>query len=98
MWFAALSPDYARPWFLPLIARLLQNDRPTLALMAGNPFPDHPPVWIRARLYQYRFTTAAERRESGNWWSRTLAGEFMQPISLGTPGLIEGLEAQGWVR
>jgi hypothetical protein len=98
MWFAALSRDYADPWIVPLVARLLQNDRPTLGLMSGNPFPDRPPVYIRARLYQYWFTTAEERRQRGNWWRRTLADEYLRPISLGTPGLIQSLEAQGWVR
>jgi hypothetical protein len=97
MWFAALSKAYADPWFLPLTARLLQNDRATLGLMAGNPFADRAPVWIRARVYQYRFTTAAERKQNGNWWSRTLRGEYMPPISLRTQGLVEGLQAQGWV-
>ncbi|HEY4100472.1 MAG TPA: lipase maturation factor family protein [Gemmatimonadales bacterium] len=98
MWFAALSPAYADSWFLPLVARLLQNDKPTLSLLAGNPFPDRPPVWIRAELYNYQFTTAAERKATGNWWNRALVGDYLRPISLQTPGLIGGLEAQGWVR
>jgi hypothetical protein len=98
MWFAGLSPDYASPWFVPLVARLLQNDKPTLSLMSGNPFPDRAPVWIRAELYDYKFTTPAQRRATGDWWTRTLEGDYMRPISLGTPGLIAGLEAQGWVR
>jgi hypothetical protein len=97
MWFAALSPDYADPWFIPLVARLLQNDGPTLSLMAGNPFPGRPPVWIRARLYEYRFTTPEERRATGDWWQRSLASEYMQPVSLTTPGLAARLQAQGWV-
>ncbi len=98
MWFAALSPSYADPWFAPLVARLLQNDRPTLSLMSGDPFPDHPPQWIRAELYLYRFTTPDERRSTGQWWMRRLSGEYMPPVSLATPGLLPGLEAQGWVR
>jgi hypothetical protein len=83
---------------LPLVARLLQNDGPTLGLLAGNPFSVRAPRWIRARLYEYRFTTAAEHRQTGHWWSRSLASEFMKPISLQTPGLLDGLAAQGWVK
>ncbi len=30
---------------------------------------------------RYRFTTPAERRETGAWWHRTLEGEFMPPVS-----------------
>ena len=96
MWFAALSPAYADPWFGPLVARLLQNDRPTLSLMAGDPFPDRPPVWIRAQLFLYRFATPEERHQTGHWWVRTPEGEYMRPVSLGTPGLIAGLQARGW--
>ena len=98
MWFAALSQSFASPWFAPLAARLLQNDRATLSLMSRNPFPDAPPRWVRARLYQYWFTSSEERRKTGNRWRRELVGEYMRPISLATPGLIESLEAQGWVR
>lgn len=97
MWFAGISSDYADPWFLPLVARLLQNDKPTLSLIAGNPFPDRAPKWVRARLYDYRFTTPAERKASGNWWSRTLSGEYLAPLSLATPGFVQRLQAQGWV-
>ncbi|MGH9614944.1 MAG: lipase maturation factor family protein, partial [Bryobacteraceae bacterium] len=98
MWFAALSKDYADPWMLPLVGRLLQNDKPTLGLMDGNPFPDRPPAFVRARLYQYWFTTPAERKQTGNWWRRQLADEYLPPISLRMPGFQEALQAQGWVR
>src|SRR5947209_6054866 len=61
MWFAALSPQYAYSWFRPFILRLLRNDPPTLRLLRRNPFPDAPPRYVRAQLYRYRFTTAAEQ-------------------------------------
>ena len=98
MWFIPLNPGYAGTWYPAFVARLLENDARTLSLMAGNPFPDKPQVWIRANMYDYRFTTAAERKATGNYWVRTAMGEFMRPVSLETPGLIAGLEAQGWVR
>ena len=37
---------------------------------------------IRARLYRYRFATAKERRETGQWWIRSLAGEYLPSVSL----------------
>ena len=82
MWFAALSPGYARDWWPTFMTRLLENDRATLRLLRGSPFPDGPPDRVRARLYRYRFTTPAERRVSGAWWHRELVGEFMRPMSL----------------
>jgi hypothetical protein len=84
MWFAALSPSYAQPWFPRFAARLLRNDRDTLRLLRHNPFPGGPPTAVRARLYRYRFTTWAERRATGAWWHRELAGEFMAPVTLAT--------------
>jgi len=82
MWFAALSPAYLQRWFAPLLLRLLQNDRSTLALLRSNPFPDTPPRFVRAQLYRYRFTTRRERRQTGAWWVRYPMGEYVQPVSL----------------
>jgi hypothetical protein len=82
MWFAALSPAYARSWFLPFVERLLEGDRDTLRLLHRNPFPDRPPVHVRARLYRYRFTTGRERRDTGAWWHRTYVREFLAPTRL----------------
>jgi hypothetical protein len=82
MWFLPLSSRYGERWFLPFLVKLLEGDRPTLALLRGNPFPDAPPRYVRARLYRYRFTTWRERRETGAWWARTLVGEYVQPIGL----------------
>ncbi|MFJ9575728.1 lipase maturation factor family protein [Streptomyces sp. NPDC101191] len=85
MWFAALSPGYARDWFSPFVERLLAGDRDTLRLLRHNPFPDAPPTHVRARLYRYRFTTWRELRETGAWWHRTLRREFMPPVRLREP-------------
>ncbi|MFG3344156.1 lipase maturation factor family protein [Streptomyces sp. NPDC048018] len=85
MWFAALSPGYARDWFGPFVERLLAGDRDTLRLLRHNPFPDAPPTHVRARLYRYRFTTWRELRETGAWWHRTLRREFMPPVRLRGP-------------
>jgi len=82
MWFLPLSSRYGERWFVPFLVKLLEGDRPTLALLRSNPFPDHPPRFVRARLYRYRFTTARERRDTGAWWSRTLIGEYTPPVTL----------------
>jgi hypothetical protein len=82
MWFAAISPHYAYPWLRPFMLRLLQNDPATLRLLRHNPFPGSPPRYVRARLYRYRFTTAAELRRDHAWWHRTLEGSYLRPISL----------------
>ncbi|MFF7847852.1 lipase maturation factor family protein [Streptomyces sp. NPDC007910] len=85
MWFAALSPGYARTWFGPFVERLLDGDRDTLRLLAHNPFPDAPPVHVRARLYRYRYTTWRELRATGAWWHRTPLREYLPPTRLRKP-------------
>ncbi|MFJ9691125.1 lipase maturation factor family protein [Kitasatospora sp. NPDC101183] len=82
MWFAGISPAYARPWFLPFVARLLTGDRATLRLLRHNPFPDAPPTHIRATLHLYRFTGWRELRETGAWWHRTALHEYLAPVDL----------------
>jgi hypothetical protein len=82
MWFAAFSSPAYHDWFVPFMVRLLENDRPILALLARNPFPDVAPRAVRAQLYLYRFTTPAERRETGAWWHRDHVREYAPAISL----------------
>jgi hypothetical protein len=82
MWFVGISPSYAAGWFEPFVVKLLENDTPTLKLLRHNPFPDVPPTFIRARTYRYRFTSRRERRDTGAWWARTPAGEFLPPVRL----------------
>ncbi|WP_093803133.1 lipase maturation factor family protein [Streptomyces sp. Wb2n-11] len=82
MWFAALSPAYARAWFDPFVERLLTGDPATLRLLRVNPFPDAPPIHVRARVYRYRFTTWRELRATHAWWHRTLVRDFRPPTAL----------------
>lgn len=82
MWFAALSPGYARDWFGPFVERLLAGDRDTLRLLRHNPFPEAPPTHVRARLYRYRYTTWRELRTTGAWWHRRLLREYLPPVRL----------------
>ena len=81
MWFAALGSAEEQPWFLGLVLRLLEGSPPVLRLLETNPFPDSPPRWIRAVLYDYRFTDAGERRFSGNWWRRRETGTYLPPVT-----------------
>ncbi len=86
MWFAGISPAYARSWFLPFVVKLLENDRATLRLLRRNPFPDAPPAHVRALLYRYRFTDLRRLRETGAWWERSLVREYLPPVSRRTAG------------
>ena len=82
MWFAALGDYRQNPWFVNFCLRLLQGSPEVLALLENNPFPQHPPRYLRARLYDYRFTSFAERRATGAWWKRERMGDYLPPVSL----------------
>jgi hypothetical protein len=82
MWFAALGSYRDKIWFESFVKRLLQNTPEVTSLFAQNPFPHDPPRFIRARLYEYRFTTAGEHRATGAWWKREEAGDYLRAVSL----------------
>jgi len=82
MWFAALGNYQQNSWFGNFCERLLQGSPDALALLEKNPFPKHPPRFIRAEFYKYEFTTFAERRAIGAWWKRELVGEYLPPVSI----------------
>ncbi len=80
MWFAALSTPRYNPWFFRFELRLLQNSPPVLALLRHNPFPNAPPKYVRAMLYEYHFTDLAERRATGGNW---VAAKASRPLHAG---------------
>jgi lipase maturation factor 1 len=86
LWFASLGawPEY------PIVPRteeaLIDNDADVLGLFAGNPFASAPPKYVRAVLWQYWFTSMAEKRASGNWWRRQLMGTYAPTIAKAANG------------
>lgn len=82
MWFAALSSPMYQEWFVPLLGKLLEADRPTLRLLRRDPFEGRRPRFVRALLYDYQFTVPAERRATGAWWKRELVGDYVRPVAL----------------
>lgn len=85
LWFVPLSRRYASPWLPRLLRRLLEADRPTLRLLAHDPFDGRRPEAVRVVLYRYRFTTWAELRATGDCWHREVVGEHVAaPVSLAT--------------
>jgi hypothetical protein len=82
LWFAALGSYRENPWFIELLRRLLEGSPPVLALFAENPFPSHPPRYVRASLYDYRFTDRQMRAVTGDWWRRTPRGLYSPVMAL----------------
>ena len=82
MWFAALGSCQQNPWFVHLCARLLEGSPAVLRLLKANPFPNAPPHYVRAVLYDYHFSDPAERKATGAWWRRTQQGIYCPTLSL----------------
>jgi len=82
MWFAALSDYRSAPWFVNFMVRLLQGSPEVLGLLGKNPFPNAPPKYVRAELFDYTFTNLAELRATGDWWARKPEGQYFPQISL----------------
>lgn len=68
-WFLPFDsiPDQ---WFELFLDHLLKGTPEVLKLLRVNPFPDRPPLYVRAIKYEYRFSTMAEKRQTGDWWVR----------------------------
>ena len=82
MWFLSISPAYAQPWFIRLCHALLTNEPSIIRLLRTNPFPDTPPVHVRATLYRYRYSTAQQLKSQHIWWQRERISEYLAPLSV----------------
>ena len=83
MWFAALGTYRQNPWFISFAERLLQGSPDVLQLLDHNPFPEKPPRFVRAELYEYSFTDFSAKRADGTWWESEYLGPYLPPVSLG---------------
>jgi hypothetical protein len=92
MWFLAMPGAGMDPWFVHLVAKLLEGDAGARALLAPGPFETTPPRAIRARLYAYHFTDWGEP----GWWRRRLVGEYLPPLTRDDPRLVGYLAREGW--
>jgi hypothetical protein len=81
LWFASLG-DWRQDEIVPLTEEhLLVNDKDVLALFKSNPFPQAPPRFVRAVLWQYWFTSLDEKRATGNWWRRQYLGMYAPQLT-----------------
>jgi Lipase maturation factor len=93
IWFAAMASPEEYPWTLHFVWKLLHNDPATLSLLAGNPFPNAPPQYIRARLYRYRFAPPGD----STWWKREPIGEWLPALSPDDKQFRRILSAMDWI-
>ncbi len=81
MWFAALEDPRHLPWFWHFFQRLLENEPTVTALLEKNPFPDKPPLYVRAEFYEYTYA-GNEEKAKGIWWDRRLLGLYFPVVHL----------------
>jgi len=80
LWFASLG-QWQQNAIIPMAEeRLLENDRDVLGLFAEDPFPNAPPKYVRAVLWQYWFSTPREKRGQHIWWRRTYLGTYAPTV------------------
>ena len=81
LWFASLG-DWQQNDFVTLTEeKLLANSPAVLSLFKSNPFPNNPPRYMRAVLWEYWFTSMNEKRRTGNWWRREYLGLYAPEIA-----------------
>ncbi len=78
-----LAESNVDPWFISFMLRLLQGSPEVLALLDKNPFPNAPPRYVRAELYDYRLTDVATLNATGAWWQRETRGLYFPTMTLG---------------
>jgi hypothetical protein len=76
LWFASLGSWRENLFVVSTEERLLAGSKDVLALFDGNPFPNAPPKEVRAVLWQYWFTSMAEKGATGMWWRREYIGVY----------------------
>lgn len=92
LWFASLG-DWQQYQFVALTEEhLLVNGPAVLSLFKSNPFPQTPPRYVRAVLWQYWFTTMTEKRQTGNWWRRQFIGLYAPELMITPDGRFAVLE------
>ena len=88
LWFASLSYWRENPFVIRTEQTLLENDADVLALFRSNPFPQAPPMKVRAVLWQYWFTDLATKRSTGDWWRREDKGLYAPALERNADGKI----------
>jgi hypothetical protein len=61
---------------------LLEARPSVLALLAPDPSRHHPPRYVRAQLYDYRFADPSTHAQTGHWWMRRPVGIYFPQVCL----------------
>ncbi|XP_059622861.1 lipase maturation factor 2-like [Phlebotomus argentipes] len=80
------------PWLPALALRLLSNEASVMNLLSGRSHLRQSPKFVRGVLYEYHYTSWAERNNLA-YWTRRRVREFLPPLALDHAPLQEQLKA-----
>jgi len=81
MWFVPQQSQRSFFWFNALLYRLHRNEPDVTRLLKHNPFANsQAPRFLRVLAYDFRFSSAAQRRETGTVWQTRYLGQFPQVV------------------
>ena len=91
LWFASLG-DWRENEIVPLTEErlLLENDADVLALFRSNPFPQSPPRYVRAVLWQYWFTSWKKNAAPATGGVASSSACMRRRLTVTTDGRIRG--------
>lgn len=81
-WFLPFNYFEENIWFHLFLGKLLAGEKEVINLIRHNPFPEEPPKYIRAVVYDYVYTDFKTLWQTGNWWKRTYLGTYSPTLEL----------------
>lgn len=85
MWFLPFDDFESENWFHQFMYHLLKGTPAVVKLIRDNPFAESPPRYIRAVMYDYKFSSRKQKKELGWWWQREFVGLYSPVMSLKYP-------------
>jgi len=83
LWFCQFTHfnSFLPGWFDIFLMKILEGSPQVMELIAKNPFPEKPPRFLRAVMYDYNFPDK-EKHKEGLWWVRTHKKLWWPPCTL----------------
>lgn len=82
LWFASQGDLRDSPWFLRMVRQILKGEDSVTGLLGKDPFNGKAPRYMRAVVYDYKFSTPSDLWDRDRWWKQGVAEPFMPTVSL----------------